>query len=126
AKERAVREAGQVFDGAREHTGKYRVIDFRASLPILAGRTDQQLPGGARLPVERNGFGRRTVRALQVAQLDKLVTHQAGASICYREVAFAWRHGEPGQQTERSVACGKHQQRSCEVFATFEADALIR
>ena len=62
-------------------------------LLILPRRADEQLAGPARLDVEGDGVGGGGVGALQIAELDQLMAHEAGIAVGDDEVALSFLAG---------------------------------
>ena len=72
-----------------QHAAQDGRIDGGMLRAELARRADQHLAGAPRLHVESHRIGGGGMRALQISQLDKLMTHEAGIAVRDRQVALS-------------------------------------
>src|SRR5262249_32884157 len=77
---------------AFNHTAQDFRIYVPGLRPILARRSNQQLPGLPRLNVESHRIGRHRMSALQVSKLDQLVANKSWITIGDDQVALTLLH----------------------------------
>jgi len=97
-------KTGHVFESAVEHAVKNVLVDRGAVGVELAGRSNQDLAGFARLNVEGDGVVARAMGAFEIAELDDLRADKTREAIGDDEVAFAFSNGQPVGQTRRGWA----------------------
>src|SRR6201999_1373929 len=90
AETRELRQLRHIALGAFEHASENGGLGAGIVVAVLAGGTDQELPGGARLDVERDRVGLDGMSALQIAKLDELMIEEAGITVGDEQVAFAF------------------------------------
>ena len=118
-------QAGQVVAGAAQHACQYRYLNSAVSRVKLAGRADQQLPGGARLHIEGDRGAAALVRAFDIAQFHQLVAHHAGGAGANGQVPFFGLQWQFGAERGGAQTCGQHDVRRAACAAVRQTHAAI-
>src|SRR5580704_17381330 len=80
-------ERRHVFLGAPQHARQNIVIDFIAVCPLLPRLTDENLASPPGLHIEGDGITGDGMRALQVPELDELMSQEARVAIRDNQVS---------------------------------------
>src|SRR5579871_2253485 len=101
-------QPGHVFLGTPDHVRQHDLIYFFVLSAVLPRRTDQNLPGSARLYVERHRIPSHGVCALQVLEFDQLVAKKPRIAIRNYEMAFALLDFKAGSKLSCTRSSGVH------------------
>src|SRR3984885_9713629 len=94
-----------VLIGASEHGGDDARVGSRIFPPVLTRRADEQLPGDSRLDVKCDRVGDGGMRALQIAELNELMTHESSITVGDHEVPFAFFKAHPWNYIRIDPGC---------------------
>ncbi|MNT29558.1 hypothetical protein D3C72_1653070 [compost metagenome] len=99
-------QARQEVDGPLDHARQQRGINVGIGLSDLAGRADQQLPGGPGLHIECDGGAVALLGAGHIAKLDQLMADARRVAVGDGQMAFFG-----GERQVVAKAGGRHARR---------------